>query len=84
MVPEAFVRFWLVKVRQTWATGGWTYPDQDNFTRPRHRIAWVAFAPYAGTDEMYLETEWGSTWARGQRITVFDSHVSIVSDVWMA
>lgn len=84
MDPAAFVRFWLVKVRQTWATGGWTYPDHDDFTRPRHRIAWVAFAPYAGIDEMYLEAIWGGQWARGLRVDLRDGQVHVLDMLWIS
>ena len=82
--PMMFMRFWTVQIQRPWATGGWTVPAQADFTRPRYRIGVVAFAPYHGTDEIYLEVTWGGTWARGQRIAVRDGQVDILGDLWMA
>jgi hypothetical protein len=78
-----FVRWWTAQIERPWrAPSGDVW--EAAFTRPRHRIAWAAFAEYAGTNELYLETVWGGTWARGQRVVVRSGGVEVVSDLWMA
>ncbi|HEV8190109.1 MAG TPA: hypothetical protein VGP82_01270 [Ktedonobacterales bacterium] len=83
MEPAAFLRFWTVQIQRPWATGAATFPYQVDFTRPRNRIGVAAFAPFDGTDEIYLEAIWGGLWAPGQRVDLRGGGVHIGGTLWI-
>lgn len=87
-----FLHFWTVQIERAGgvpgyaparAVGARAINDADARS-PVFRIGRVAFAEYDGTDEIYLETNWGGLWAQGQRLTVRDGALRVMGDLWRA
>jgi hypothetical protein len=65
----AFTRFWVMHFEQPWDVAGCASPDPQ-FTARCYPIGLAAFAPYADSQDVYLETLWGGRWGMGGRLTL--------------
>ena len=83
MDPWSFLRFWTVQFIRPWAAPHFYVQDAAH-ARPRWRIGCASFAEIIGSDEIYLETVWGSLWGRGQLITIAGHTVQELSMLWIA
>ncbi len=61
-----YLRFWVVHFERPWDPY-YLAPGDPRFDRT-YELGLGAFAPYAGSEDWYLETIWGSLWGRGRRV----------------
>ena len=78
----AYRRFEIMQLRQTWSIYG--EPRRLEGNRHCYRIALAAFARYEDSDEFYLETIWGGTWARGMRVQMIEGQVTPTHNLWLS
>ena len=79
----SYARFHAVHVVQPWcqrANG-----EHDAVFGPVHAIGQVGFAPYAGTDDVYLDRAWGGRRAVGERVGVAaDGAIQVRQHLWIS
>lgn len=83
MDPWSFLRFWTTQFVRPWAAPD-SYVEDVAFARPRWRIGYASFAEIAGSDEIYLETVWGSLWGSGRLVTIRDDSVHELRFLWIS
>ena len=79
-----YVRFWVVQIDRPWCQRVWTWEPNPLFGR-LHEIGRAAFAAFGGPQDVYVETTWGSLWARGAQLTLDNNGQLIVARVlWIS
>ncbi len=65
----AFTRFWVMHFERPWDEAGCASSDP-HFSADYYAIGLAAFAPYAGSNDIYLETIWAGLSGFGQRLSI--------------
>ncbi len=81
---EAFTRFWMTHFVRPWDEAGYASPDP-RFSGHCYSLGLAAFAPYAGSLDLCLETIWGGRWGWSRRLTFTpDDSIRHVQGLWIA
>jgi len=80
----AFTRFWVMHFERPWDEAHGASADP-RFSARCYPLGLAAFAPYADSQDLCLETIWGGLWGLGRRLTL-TAHGSIepVQGLWIA
>jgi hypothetical protein len=79
-----FARFWVMHFERSWDVAGGASPDP-RFSARLRPIGLAAFAPYADSQDLYLETIWGGLWGWGRRLTLTsDGLIERTQFLWIA
>ena len=65
----AFARFWAMHFERRWAVADCATLDP-RFSARCYPLGLAAFAPYADSQDLYLETIWGGRWGWGRRLSL--------------
>lgn len=65
----AFARFWLMHFKRPWDVAECASRDP-RYAARCYPLGVVAFASYADTQDLCLETMWGGLWGLGRRLTL--------------
>jgi len=80
----AFTRFWIMHFERPWDAAGCARGDP-RFSARCYPIGMAAFAPYADTPDIYLQTIWGGLWGFGRRLTATaDGRIEPLQGLWIA
>jgi hypothetical protein len=80
----AFTRFWMMHFERPWDVAGWASPDSW-FTARCYPLGLASFAPYADSQDFYLETIWGGRWGLGRRLTLTpEGLIERTQGLWIA
>jgi hypothetical protein len=80
--PWDYANFSAIHITQLWSSKS-EWMSSDVFGgRELHEIALARFAPYIGTDEVYLDYLWGRLFGRGYVIDCTDLTNIKRSEVW--
>lgn len=80
----AFTRFWMMHFERPWDAAGDPSGDP-RFSARCYPLGMAAFAPYADSHDLYLQTIWGGLWGFGQRLTLkTDGLLEPLKGLWIA
>jgi hypothetical protein len=80
----AFIRFWIMHFERSWDEAGCASSDP-RFSARCYPLGMAAFAPYADSHDIYLETIWGGLWGFGRRLTIkADNLIEPLQGLWLA
>ena len=80
----AFIRFWIMHFERPWDAAGCA-SDDPRFSARSYPVGMAAFAPYADSPDIYLQTIWGGLWGFGRRLTTTaDGLIEPVQGLWIA
>lgn len=81
---SAFIRFWIMHFERHWDAAGCASGDP-RFSTRCYPLGMAAFAPYADSPDIYLQTIWGGRWGFGRRLTI-KSHdiIEPLEGLWLA
>lgn len=80
----AFTRFRVMHFVRPWDTGDCATPDP-RFSARCYPLGLAAFAPYADSHDLYLETIWGGRWGLGRRLTLTpEGLIEPAQGLWIA
>ena len=80
----AFTRFWMMHFERPWDAAGCASADP-RFSAPCYPLGMAAFAPYAASHDIYLQTIWGGLRGFGRRLmTNADGLIEPLQGLWIA
>lgn len=80
----AFARFWVMHFERPWDKAGCAPPDP-RFAARWYPLGLAACAPYADSQDCYLETIWGGRWGWGRRLRrTPEGSIESVQGLWIA